>query len=114
MRFGETCCHRGGESTRTATIGLGSVDGVSDLLPDRVPERLARCVLGLAMFGGGIGLIIEARLGASPWDVFHQGVSRHTGISVGNVIVITGLLLLLLWIPLRQRPGIGTILNAVE
>lgn len=77
-------------------------------------QRLARCVVGLAIFGLGIGLVIEARLGAAPWDVFHQGISRHTGISIGNVIVIVGLLLLLLWIPLRQRPGIGTILNAVE
>jgi uncharacterized membrane protein YczE len=71
-------------------------------------------VLGLAIFGAGVALIIESRLGASPWDVFHQGVSRRTGISVGNVIVIVGLLLLVLWIPLRQRPGVGTILNAVE
>jgi len=66
------------------------------------------------MFGLGISLIIEAQLGAAPWDVFHTGVSELTGISVGNVIVIVGLLLLLLWIPLRQRPGIGTLLNAVE
>jgi len=76
--------------------------------------RLTRCVGGLAMFGLGISLIIEAQLGAAPWDVFHTGVSELTGISVGNVIVIVGLLLLLLWIPLRQRPGIGTLLNAVE
>ena len=77
-------------------------------------ERLSRCVLGLGVFGLGISLVIEAHLGAAPWDVFHQGISRHTGISLGNVIVIVGLLLLLLWIPLRQKPGIGTILNAVE
>ena len=66
------------------------------------------------MFGLGIALILEAHLGAAPWDVFHQGVSELTGISVGNVIVITGLILLLAWIPLRQRPGIGTLLNAIE
>jgi uncharacterized membrane protein YczE len=76
--------------------------------------RLTRCVAGLAMFGAGISLIIEAHLGAAPWDVFHQGVAELTGISVGNVIVIVGLLLLLLWIPLQQRPGVGTILNALE
>lgn len=66
------------------------------------------------MFGVGISLIIHADLGAAPWDVFHTGVSELTGISVGHVIVIVGVLLLLLWIPLRQRPGIGTLLNAVE
>ncbi len=66
------------------------------------------------MFGAGISLIIEAHLGAAPWDVFHQGLAELTGISVGNVIVVVGLLLLLLWIPLQQRPGVGTILNALE
>jgi uncharacterized membrane protein YczE len=76
--------------------------------------RLTRCLVGLGMFGIGISLIIEAHLGAAPWDVFHQGVAELTGISVGNVIVIVGLLLLLLWIPLQQRPGVGTILNALE
>jgi uncharacterized membrane protein YczE len=59
-------------------------------------------------------MFVTARLGLAPWDVFHQGVSRHTGLSLGWVIEIVGFLLLLLWIPLRQRPGIGTILNAVE
>ncbi|CAB4549366.1 unannotated protein [freshwater metagenome] len=76
--------------------------------------RLARCIGGLALFGLGIALIIEAHLGAAPWDVFHQGLSELTGISIGTVIVLVGLLLLLLWIPLRQRPGVGTILNALE
>jgi uncharacterized membrane protein YczE len=76
--------------------------------------RLGRCLFGLALFGAGIAFILEAHLGAAPWDVFHQGVSELTGISVGIVIVLTGLTLLLLWIPLRQRPGVGTILNALE
>lgn len=76
--------------------------------------RLSRCIAGLALFGIGIALILEAHLGAAPWDVFHQGVAAKTGISVGNVIILTGLLLLLLWIPLRQRPGVGTLLNALE
>ena len=66
------------------------------------------------MFGLGISMFVTAHLGLAPWDVFHQGVSRHTGISLGWVIEIVGLLLLLLWIPLRQRPGLGTILNALE
>jgi uncharacterized membrane protein YczE len=76
-------------------------------------NRLTRCLLGLASFGVGISCILHADLGAAPWDVFHQGVSEHTGIPIGRVIILTGLLLLLVWIPLRQRPGIGTLLNAV-
>jgi len=84
------------------------------LVPDRHSERLVRCIAGLAMFGLGISMFVTAHLGLAPWDVFHQGVSRHTGISLGWVIEIVGLLLLFLWIPLRQRPGLGTILNALE
>ncbi|MEY2400717.1 MAG: hypothetical protein QOJ08_828 [Ilumatobacteraceae bacterium] len=59
-------------------------------------------------------MFVAARLGLAPWDVFHQGVASHTGMSLGWVIEIVGFLLLLLWIPLRQRPGVGTILNALE
>ncbi len=77
-------------------------------------QRLARCIFGLALFGLGISMFVTARLGLAPWDVFHQGVSHHTGIPLGWVIEIVGFLLLLLWIPLRQRPGVGTILNALE
>ncbi len=77
-------------------------------------ERLVRCVVGLALFGVGIALILDADLGLAPWDVFHQGVSELTGIPIGRVIVLTGVGLLLAWIPLRQRPGLGTVLNAVE
>ena len=77
-------------------------------------NRVTRCVLGLALFGSGIACMLNARLGASPWEMFHQGVSRRSGISVGLVIEITGFVILLAWIPLRQRPGIGTILNALE
>jgi uncharacterized membrane protein YczE len=58
-------------------------------------------------------MFVTARLGLAPWDVFHQGVARHTGLKLGWVIAIVGFLLLLLWIPLRQRPGVGTILNAI-
>ena len=77
-------------------------------------EKLARCITGLAFFGFGISLFLRANLGLAPWDIFHKGLSKKLDISIGLVIVGVGLLLLLLWIPLRQRPGIGTILNALE
>jgi uncharacterized membrane protein YczE len=77
-------------------------------------EKLARCITGLAFFGFGIALFLRANLGLAPWDVFHKGLSKKLDISIGLVIVGVGLLLLLLWIPLRQRPGVGTILNAIE
>ena len=77
-------------------------------------EKLARCITGLAFFGFGITLFLRANLGLAPWDIFHKGLSKKLDLSIGLVIVGVGLLLLLLWIPLRQRPGVGTILNALE
>jgi len=77
-------------------------------------EKLARCITGLAFFGFGITLFLRANLGLAPWDIFHKGLSEKLDISIGLVIEGVGLLLLLLWIPLRQRPGVGTILNALE
>jgi uncharacterized membrane protein YczE len=77
-------------------------------------EKLARCITGLVFFGFGIALFLRANLGLAPWDIFHKGLSKKLDISIGLVIVGVGLLLLLLWIPLRQRPGVGTILNAIE
>lgn len=71
-------------------------------------------MFGLALFGVGISLLIVAELGLAPWDVLHQGVSKRTGISIGTVIIAIGVGLMLLWIPLKERPGLGTLLNAVE
>ena len=81
---------------------------------ERLGRRLVRCLIGLAIFAVGISLQMNANIGAPPWDVFHQGVAKQTDISIGKIIVITGFSLLLLWIPLRQKPGLGTILNALE
>lgn len=83
-------------------------------LRERFPERLARCVLGLAGFGTGIAFFVEANIGVPPWDVFHQGVSEKTDLGLGTVLIIVAFFVLLLWIPLRLKPGIGTILNAIQ
>lgn len=81
---------------------------------DRLGRRLVRCLVGLALFAIGISLQMNANLGAPPWDVFHQGVAKQAEISIGKIIVMTGFMLLFLWIPLGQKPGLGTILNALE
>jgi uncharacterized membrane protein YczE len=78
-----------------------------------MPSRLAQCVAGLLVCGIGIALIIAADIGLAPWDVLHKGISRHTGLAVGTVIVIVGFTLLVAFVPLRVRPGYGTVLNAV-
>ena len=86
------------------------------LLPlptDQRGARYTRLVLGLVLCGIGIGLQIAGDLGASPWDIFHQGVATHVPLTIGQVSIITGLFLLVLWIPLRERLGVGTIANAV-
>jgi len=81
---------------------------------DRPFERIIRCLIGLAVFAVGISLLIDAHLGAAPWDVFHTGVAELTGLAVGQVTIIVGVVLLMLWIPLGETMGLGTILNAIE
>ncbi|MFC4010386.1 YitT family protein [Nonomuraea purpurea] len=78
-----------------------------------LPARLVRLYGGLALYGLGIALQVESGLGNGPWDVFHQGLAVRTGLSIGMVIIVVGALVMLLWIPLKQRPGIGTISNVV-
>jgi len=74
-------------------------------------RRLIQLFLGLALYGFSSGLMIRAGLGGNPWDVFHQGLALRSGQSLGTIIVVAGIAVLLLWIPLRQRPGIGTVCN---
>ena len=77
------------------------------------PARLARLLVGLCVFGAGDALLVASLLGNSPWTVFAQGVAVQTPLSVGAATIVTSFVLLLLWIPLGQRPGLGTILNAI-
>ncbi|WP_245667906.1 membrane protein YczE [Actinomadura macra] len=76
-------------------------------------RRLVQLHAGLALYGLGIALQVSSSLGNDPWDVLHQGLSRRFGLSIGAWIVIAGALVMLGWIPLRQRPGLGTICNVV-
>ncbi|MFJ6537063.1 YitT family protein [Paenarthrobacter sp. NPDC091711] len=76
-------------------------------------RRITQLLIGLAMYGISLAMFIRAGLGLDPWDVFHQGVSEKSGFSIGVVVIAVSFLVLLLWIPLRQMPGIGTIANAV-
>jgi uncharacterized membrane protein YczE len=75
--------------------------------------RLAQLYGGLVLYGVSSSLLVLATLGLDPWDVFHQGLSRTFGLAIGTWAIIVGAVVLLLWIPLRQRPGIGTLSNVV-
>lgn len=75
--------------------------------------RLLRLVTGLWLYGATMALMVRAGLGLDPWDVLHEGLTRLTGWTFGQVVIVVGALVLVAWIPLRQRPGIGTVLNIV-
>ncbi|WP_030529918.1 YczE/YyaS/YitT family protein [Prauserella rugosa] len=76
-------------------------------------RRLIQLVVGLLLFGTSMAMMSRSLLGLNPWDVLHEGLMHRTGLTFGTVTVVTAVTVLLLWIPLRQRPGIGTIANVV-
>ncbi len=76
-------------------------------------HRLARLLLGLVICGVGLAMMIAGDLGLGPWDVLHQGLAERTGIPIGRMVILVGAVVLLLWLPLRERPGLGTIANVV-
>lgn len=86
------------------------------LLPlpvDRRPRRFSQLFAGLLLYGITMGLMVRAVLGLDPWDVFHFGLATKVPLSLGTVITLASVVVLLLWIPLRQRPGFGTVANTL-
>jgi uncharacterized membrane protein YczE len=83
------------------------------LLPAPRLRRLTQLYAGLVLYGVSDGMLLAAGLGVDPWDVFHQGLSRRIGLSIGTWVILVGAAVLALWIPLRQRPGFGTLSNVV-
>lgn len=81
--------------------------------PRTVIPRLPGLVVGLLVFGAGVALMAAAGVGLGPWEVLHQGISIHTGIPLGTVSILLGIPILLLWIPLGEYPGVGTVLNVL-
>ena len=80
---------------------------------DRPAQRATRLFTGLVLFGLALALLVKAHLGLDPWTVFTQGLSQITGLTLGQVTVVISVVVLVLWIPLRQRPGLGTVANAL-
>lgn len=79
----------------------------------RLARRVGQLYIGLLVYGLSGALQVRSGLGLDPWDVFHQGIAEHLGLAIGTVVIIVGAAVLLFWIPLRQRPGLGTLSNAV-
>jgi uncharacterized membrane protein YczE len=100
-------------ATLSPSSGLSNLGPLAQLKAGRLPERLFRLLVGLWLYGLAIALMVKGAIGASPWDVFHLGLSLHLPVSFGVVMIITAVVVLLGWIPLRQMPGLGTVANSL-
>lgn len=92
---------------------LTQLGPIAQLRAGRLARRLPQLALGLVLFGISMALLVRSGLGVMPWDVLHQGLTRHIPLTFGQMVIASSVVVLLLWIPLRQTPGIGTVLNAV-
>ena len=81
--------------------------------PSVVLPRLPGLIVGLVLFGVGIAIMVEAGMGLGPWEAFHQGIAKLTGLELGTVSILLGIPILLAWYPLGERPGVGTVINIV-
>ena len=100
-------------SEANARRQLHPLGPIAQLRAGRLWRRVPQLIVGLVLYGVSMAMLVRATLGVMPWDVLHQGVARQVPLSFGQVVIIVSLLVLLLWIPLRQAPGLGTVLNAV-
>jgi uncharacterized membrane protein YczE len=100
-------------SPTTSPLGLANLGPLAQLRAGRLPERLVRLLVGLYLYGVSNALLMGSGLGGSPWVVFHQGAARHLPLSLGVIMILVAIAVLLLWIPLRQMPGLGTVANTL-
>jgi len=99
-----------GAAPRRTLTDLGPV---AQLRAGRLPRRLTQLYAGLVLYGASLALMVRGDLGLAPWDVLHSGFIRHVPITLGQAVVLVSFVVLLLWIPLREVPGLGTISNAI-
>lgn len=92
---------------------LTDLGPLAQLRAGRLPRRLTQLYAGLVLYGASLALMVRGDLGLAPWDVLHSGFIRHVPISLGQAVVLFSFVVLLLWIPLREVPGLGTISNAI-
>ncbi|WP_404392770.1 YitT family protein [Humibacillus xanthopallidus] len=94
-------------------VPLRNLSPRQQLQAGRLPRRVVQLMVGLTLYGVSMAMLIRSTLGLDPWDVFHAGIATHVPLTFGQVTIIVGALVLLLWLPLRQWPGLGTIANVV-
>jgi uncharacterized membrane protein YczE len=100
-------------SSPAACPRLTTLGPLAQLRAGRLPRRIIQLLVGLVLYGVSMAMVIRAELGVLPWDVLHQGLAGQSGWTFGTVVIVTSLLVLVAWIPIRQAPGLGTVLNAV-
>lgn len=98
---------------RPDAVELADLGPLAQLRAGRLGRRIPQLLLGLWLYGAAMAMFIRSGLGLDPWDVFHAGLQQMLGWSFGTVVIVVGFAVLLLWIPLRQWPGLGTVANAV-
>ncbi|MDN5761697.1 MAG: hypothetical protein L0H41_05205 [Microlunatus sp.] len=99
--------------TTTDHSGLTTLGPLAQLRAGRLGRRLPQLLGGLLLYGLSMAMLVRAQLGLGPWDVLHQGLSHYLPLSFGTVTIAVGVVVLALWIPLRQKPGLGTVANVV-
>lgn len=93
--------------------GLADLGPVAQLRAGRLVRRLTQLLVGLVLYGVSLALMVRGALGLAPWDVLHSGVIRYLPITLGQAVIVMSFVVLVAWLPLREKPGIGTILNAL-
>lgn len=96
----------------TSRRELANLGPLEQLRAGRMTRRLVQLVVGLAIYGASMAMVVRAGLGVIPWDVLHTGLIQHIPVSFGTMTILVSLAVLLMWVPLRQMPGLGTIANA--
>ena len=95
---------------RAVLVDLGPI---AQLRAGRLFRRLSQLFIGLCLYGVSLAMMVRGTLGLAPWDVLHSGFILHVPMSLGQAVILVSVVVLLLWIPLREVPGIGTVFNAI-
>lgn len=100
-------------TTATARPGLTDLGPIAQLRAGRLARRLPQLYVGLVLYGVSLAMMYRGHLGLAPWDVLHSGLIRHVPLTIGQAVVVMSFVVLIVWIPLRETPGIGTVSNAL-